>query len=63
MQTALPHLVIIVDEFAELKAEQPDFMKELISAARIDEVLSTSDSCNTETKRCGRWADLVKFKI
>ena len=35
VQTALPHLVIIVDEFAELKAEQPDFMKELISAARI----------------------------
>ena len=33
--TPLPHLVIIVDEFAELKAEQPEFMKELISAARI----------------------------
>ena len=32
---ALPHLIIIVDEFAELKAEQPEFMKELISAARI----------------------------
>lgn len=31
----LPHLVVIVDEFAELKAEQPEFMKELISAARI----------------------------
>lgn len=31
----LPHLVIIVDEFAELKAEQPDFMQELISTARI----------------------------
>lgn len=31
----LPHLIIIVDEFAELKAEQPDFMKELVSAARI----------------------------
>ena len=31
----IPHLVIIVDEFAELKAEQPEFMKELISAARI----------------------------
>lgn len=31
----LPHLVIIVDEFAELKAEQPEFMKELISTARI----------------------------
>lgn len=31
----LPHLIIIVDEFAELKSEQPEFMKELISAARI----------------------------
>ncbi len=35
VETALPHLIIIVDEFAELKAEQPEFMKELISAARI----------------------------
>ena len=33
--TALPHLIIIVDEFAELKADQPEFMKELISASRI----------------------------
>ena len=33
--TPLPHLIVIVDEFAELKAEQPEFMKELISAARI----------------------------
>ena len=32
---ALPHLIIVVDEFAELKADQPEFMKELISAARI----------------------------
>lgn len=32
---AMPHLVLIVDEFAELKAEQPEFMKELISASRI----------------------------
>ena len=31
----LPHLFIISDEFAELKKEQPDFMKELVSAARI----------------------------
>lgn len=31
----IPHLVLIVDEFAELRAEQPDFMKELISASRI----------------------------
>ncbi|WP_051538237.1 type VII secretion protein EssC [Butyrivibrio proteoclasticus] len=31
----LPHLILIVDEFAELKADQPEFMKELISTARI----------------------------
>lgn len=31
----LPHLFIISDEFAELKAEQPDFMDELVSTARI----------------------------
>lgn len=33
--TPIPHLILIVDEFAELRAEQPEFMKELISAARI----------------------------
>lgn len=31
----LPHLFIIVDEFAELKTQQPDFMSELVSAARL----------------------------
>lgn len=31
----IPHLFLISDEFAELKKEQPEFMKELISAARI----------------------------
>ncbi|MCL1976208.1 MAG: type VII secretion protein EssC [Firmicutes bacterium] len=36
---ALPHLIMIVDEFAELKAEFPDFMKEIISAARIGRTL------------------------
>lgn len=35
VNTPLPHLILIVDEFAELKAEQPEFMKELISASRI----------------------------
>lgn len=35
INTPIPHLIIVVDEFAELKAEQPEFMKELISAARI----------------------------
>lgn len=32
---AIPHLVMIADEFAELKQDQPDFMKELVSAARV----------------------------
>lgn len=31
----MPHLFMISDEFAELKSEQPDFMNELISTARI----------------------------
>ena len=31
----VPHLIMIADEFAELKSEQPDFMKELVSTARV----------------------------
>lgn len=31
----ISHLFIISDEFAELKAQQPDFMNELVSTARI----------------------------
>ena len=31
----IPHLLIICDEFAELKQQQPDFMDELISVSRI----------------------------
>lgn len=31
----MPHLFIISDEFAELKTQQPEFMEQLISAARI----------------------------
>lgn len=31
----MPHLFIISDEFAELKKEQPEFMSELVSTARI----------------------------
>lgn len=38
-ETPMPHLIIVVDEFAELKAEYPDFMKEIISAARIGRTL------------------------
>jgi len=35
VQEPLQHLFIISDEFAELKTQQPDFMAQLISAARI----------------------------
>ena len=31
----VPHLFIIIDEFAELKRDQPDFMRELISVAQV----------------------------
>ena len=34
-QTPIPHLFIIIDEFAELKREEPEFMKELISVAQV----------------------------
>lgn len=35
----LPSLFLISDEFAELKKEQPDFMSELVSVARIGRTL------------------------
>ena len=35
VEDPIPHLLIICDEFAELKQQQPDFMDELISVARI----------------------------
>lgn len=31
----IPHLMIISDEFAELKSQEPEFMQQLISTARI----------------------------
>lgn len=31
----LPHLILVVDEFAELKQDYPDFIKELVSVSRI----------------------------
>lgn len=34
-QIPIPHLFIIIDEFAELKREEPEFMKELISVAQV----------------------------
>lgn len=35
----LPHLFIISDEFAELKKDQPDFIKKLVSIARVGRTL------------------------
>ena len=35
VEEPLPHLFIICDEFAELKSQQPEFMDNLISIARI----------------------------
>ena len=32
---ALPHLLIVVDEFAELKKEVPEFMQEIISVSQV----------------------------
>ncbi len=35
VQDPIAHLFIVSDEFAELKSQQPDFMDELVSTARI----------------------------
>lgn len=35
IEEPIPHLFIVCDEFAELKSQQPDFMDNLISVARI----------------------------
>lgn len=35
----LPHLVIVIDEFAQLKKDQPEFMNELVSIAAIGRTL------------------------
>ncbi|MCC8081809.1 MAG: FHA domain-containing protein [Lachnospiraceae bacterium] len=68
----LPHLLIVIDEFAELKREQPAFMKELISVAQVGRSLGvhlilatqkpggTVDDniwSNTKFKMCLRVAD------
>ncbi len=34
-QLPIPHLLIIIDEFAELKKAEPEFMKEIISIAQV----------------------------
>ena len=62
----LPHLIMIVDEFAELKTDQPEFMKELISTARIGRSLGVHMILATQ-KPAGVVNDQIwsnsKFKI
>ena len=31
----LPHLVIIIDEFAQLKTQQPEFLAQLVNVAQV----------------------------
>jgi len=63
---ALPHLILIVDEFAELKAEQPEFMKELISTARVGRSLGIHLILATQ-KPAGQVSDQIwsnsRFKL
>lgn len=35
LSRALPHLIIIIDEFAQLKTQQPDFLAQLINVAQV----------------------------
>ena len=62
----LPHLIIIVDEFAELKNEQPDFMRELVSASRVGRslgvhlILATQKPSNSVSDEI--WAN-TNFRI
>lgn len=62
----IPHLFIIIDEFAELKREEPDFMKELISVAQVGRslgvhlILSTQRPSGTVDENI--WAN-SKFRL
>lgn len=35
LETPLPHLIIIIDEFAQLKTQQPEFLAQLINVAQV----------------------------
>lgn len=62
----MPHLLIVVDEFAELKAEYPEFLKKLVSAARIGRSLGIHLILATQ-KPAGQVSDQIwsnsKFRI
>ena len=62
----VPHLFIISDEFAELKTQQPEFMEQLISTARIGRslgvhlILATQKPSGVVNEQI--WAN-SKFKV
>lgn len=62
----IPHLFIIIDEFAELKREEPDFMQELISVAQVGRslgvhlILSTQKPAGTVDDNI--WSN-AKFRL
>lgn len=62
----MPHLFIISDEFAELKSQQPEFMDQLISTARIGRslgvhlILATQKPAGVVNEQI--WAN-SKFKV
>lgn len=62
----MPHMLIVVDEFAELKAQYPDFLKKLVSAARIGRSLGVHLILATQ-KPAGQVSDQIwsnsKFRI
>ena len=62
----VPHLVLVVDEFAELKKEEPEFMQEIISMAQIGRslgvhlLLSTQKPAGTVDDRI--WSN-TRFRL
>ncbi len=66
VKVPLPHMFIIVDEFAELKREEPEFMKELISVAQVGRSLGVHLILSTQ-KPSGTVDDNIwsnsKFKL
>lgn len=62
----MPHMLIVVDEFAELKAQYPEFLKKLVSAARIGRSLGVHLILATQ-KPAGQVSDQIwsnsKFRI
>ena len=66
VEEPIPHLFIISDEFAELKSQQPEFMDQLISTARIGRslgvhlILATQKPSGVVNEQI--WAN-SKFKI